>query len=84
LLKAKKLLMKISSCSLALERLIINIGEACSKLSIEFQNNHPEIEWKNIVGMRTLIHAYHRIESEQVWEVGVRDIPNLIKNLNSN
>jgi uncharacterized protein with HEPN domain len=35
------------------------IGEAASKLSREFRDVHPEIEWHDIIGMRRrLIHNY--------------------------
>lgn len=69
---------------LAVERLIISIGEACSKMSPDYQVGHPDIPWRNIIGMRNiLIHAYHRIEVTQVWQSASVDIPNLVNSLKS-
>ena len=67
---------------LALERLIISIGESCSKITSDFQNAHPEIPWRDIIGMRNLlIHAYHRIEISQVWKAASEDIPTLVHSI---
>lgn len=67
---------------LALERLIISIGEACSKITLDFQNAHPEIQWRDIISMRNLlIHAYHRIETSQVWKAASEDIPTLVHSI---
>lgn len=67
---------------LALERLIISIGEACSKLTLDFQYAHSEIPWRDIIGMRNLlIHAYHRIEISQVWKAETEDIPTLVRSI---
>lgn len=67
---------------LALERLIISIGETCSKISVEFQESHPDIPWRDIVGMRNLlIHAYHRIEIAQVWKTATVDVPALVRSI---
>ena len=70
---------------LSIERLIISIGEACSKISPEFQAAHPEIPWRDIVSMRNLlIHAYQRIDLIQVWKAASKDLPDLVQNLNTN
>jgi uncharacterized protein with HEPN domain len=67
---------------LAVERLIISIGESCSKMSVAFQGSHPEIPWRDIVAMRNLlIHAYHRIEITQVWKTATTDIPELVHSI---
>lgn len=52
----------------AVERALQNIGEACTKISAEFKEVNPEVDWKSILGMRTyLAHAYHRIDANIVW-----------------
>jgi len=69
---------------LAIERLIISIGEACSKMSAGFQESHPDIPWRDIIGMRNLlIHAYHRIEITQVWKAATLDVPILVTSIKS-
>lgn len=67
---------------LSIERLIISIGEACNKISPEFQATHPEIPWRDIVSMRNLlIHAYQRTDLIQVWKAASEGIPELVQNL---
>lgn len=67
---------------LAVERLIISIGEACSKMSADYQESHSDIPWRDIIGMRNLlIHAYHRIEITQVWTTATVDVPALVRSI---
>lgn len=38
----------------------------------------PEIPWSKMIGMRNiLVHDYFRIDTEIVWQVVERDLPNL-------
>ncbi len=44
------------------------VGEAASKISIELRDEHPEIPWAVIVGMRhRLVHAYSDINHDILW-----------------
>lgn len=66
----------------AVMRLIQIIGEAARKVSDEYQEEHPEIPWRLVIGMRNrLVHEYFRIIPEKVWEVVEKDIPGLISHL---
>ena len=70
---------------LAIERLLELIGEASSHFSKEFKASIPNVEWKEIIGMRVLLaHAYHRVDFEIVWTAATVSVPDLvihIKNL---
>ena len=66
----------------AVMRTLEIIGEAASKISQETRNAHPEIQWKDIIGMRNrLIHEYFRIDLEKVWDAVKNDIPDLIEKI---
>jgi len=66
----------------AVERCMGIIGEAASQVSKEFQEIHPEIPWRKIIGMRhRLIHAYSEVRLDVVWEVVQNDLPSLIETL---
>lgn len=54
------------------------IGEAAKKLPLEFRNEHPDIDWKAMTGMRDkLIHDYFGVDYEIVWDVVTHEIPPL-------
>lgn len=56
------------------------IGEAAGKLSAEFKEAHPEIEWKAIVGFRhRIVHAYGKVMPDILWDTVENNIPELRK-----
>lgn len=62
------------SCSLC----IIQMGEAVNRLSADFVEFHPEIDWKRIYGMRChLVHGYDMFDAEIVWDAIKRCVPPL-------
>jgi uncharacterized protein with HEPN domain len=57
-------------------------GEAACKVSLEFQQLHPEIPWAKITGMRhILVHDYFQIDLEIVWAVVEKELPVLKEKL---
>ena len=64
---------------LALTHLVQVIGEAARHVSREFCNEHPEIPWQEIVGMRhKVVHDYLGVDEDIVWQVVTTDLPKLI------
>jgi uncharacterized protein with HEPN domain len=60
------------------------IGEAATKVSIDFREQHPEIDWAQMIGMRhRLVHDYRNINVEKVWEALESGVPDLIEQLES-
>ena len=58
----------------AIVRTLGIIGEAAIKISQETKDAHPEIPWKELVGMRNrLIHEYFRVDIEKVWDTVNKD-----------
>ena len=54
------------------------IGEAEYMLTKEFRNDHPELDWDAIEGMRhVLVHGYYKIKPNRVWTTLQTDIPAL-------
>lgn len=54
------------------------IGEAVKHLSDEIREDHPDIPWRQITGMRDIIiHEYFGITLEMVWIVATEDILDL-------
>ena len=66
----------------ALVRAIEIVGEAANSVSDERKSNHPEIAWKQIIGMRNrLLHGYFDIDLDILWDTVNNYIPVLIKQL---
>lgn len=58
---------------------IIVLGEAANRLSNEFREQHSEVPWKNIIGMRNILaHQYDEVNPDEVWQVVRQDIPELM------
>lgn len=54
------------------------IGEAVKNLSAPLKEEHPDIEWREIAGMRDkVIHRYFEINWQIVWNVITDDLPTL-------
>jgi uncharacterized protein with HEPN domain len=59
---------------------IIITGEIVKRLSQEFRQDHPEIPWKQIAGMRDkLVHDYNKVDLDLTWEVTQSSIPELLE-----
>lgn len=57
---------------------IIVIGEAAVRISRDFQRDHPEIPWTDMIGMRhRLVHGYDEVKWDRVWDTVVVDLPKL-------
>jgi uncharacterized protein with HEPN domain len=64
---------------LGLTHLVQVIGEAARKVSPEFQEEHPGIPWRQIIGMRhRIVHDYMRVDEDILWEVVNHDLPKLL------
>ena len=62
----------------AVVRRIEIIGEAVKNLPLTFRKKYPEVEWREVAGMRDkLIHHYFGIEMSIVWETSKKDLSKL-------
>ena len=80
--QTREALDKNRMLALSLVQLIEIVGEAATQVTREFQSQHPEIPWAQIVGMRNrLIHAYFDIDMDRVWKIVKDDLPPLVVKL---
>lgn len=60
----------------AVVREIEIIGMAANNVSNEFQENHPEIPWGKMIGIRNRIaHEYFNVNYSIVWDTTQDDLP---------
>jgi uncharacterized protein with HEPN domain len=51
------------------------MGEAANMLTHEFRETHSETQWRQVTNMRNfLIHGYHNVEEDLVWEAVSKDL----------
>ncbi len=59
------------------------LGEAARVLSSTVREQHPEIPWSNMIGMRNILaHNYFEIDLEIVWAAVEFEIPALKLKIN--
>jgi len=62
----------------AFVRSIEIIGEAAKHVPEPFRNEHPQLEWRAMAGMRDrLVHGYFGVDYELVWDVAANKVPEL-------
>jgi len=67
---------------LSLVRLLEIVGEAARRVPEETQLRHPEIPWRQIIGLRNrLIHGYDAIDFDIMWATVTIDLPPLVEML---
>jgi uncharacterized protein with HEPN domain len=63
----------------AVERKLEILGEAARRISAGFQAEHPEIDWRNTIGLRNVIaHRYDQVEQEELWRIVQTILPDLL------
>ena len=61
---------------------VMILGEASRRVSPEFRARHPQIPWREMIGMRNrLIHGYDGVDYEIVWDVLANHAPMLVREL---
>jgi uncharacterized protein with HEPN domain len=54
------------------------MGEAASKLPDSYVDDHPDVEWHKIIGIRNrLIHGYFGVSTAIIWETIQQHLPKL-------
>jgi uncharacterized protein with HEPN domain len=66
----------------AVERDLGIIGEAARQVSSEFRDQHPEIPWSSVIGLRNVLaHEYGDVLVQRVWEIATTHAPELADSL---
>lgn len=58
------------------------IGEAARQTPKSFKEKHPEIPWRETIGLRNVIaHEYFGLDNEIIWDVIKTRIPSLAEQI---
>ncbi len=61
---------------------LLQLGEQAGKIPRRVRDAHPEIAWRETIGLRhRIVHAYYQIEPEQLWEIIQAHVPALAQRL---
>ncbi len=57
---------------------LIVIGEAANAVPDDIQQKYPQIDWRNVIGLRNAIaHEYFRLNLDRIWDIVEVEIPEL-------
>lgn len=61
---------------------LLVLGEAVKRLSTSFREQHPDVPWKAIAGMRDrLLHGYDDVDLDLFWKTLDEELPALLDRL---
>ena len=61
---------------------LIQISESARKLTDAFKESHSQIPWNDVYGLRNrIVHDYGMVNMHIVYSTLVKDIPDLMNNL---
>jgi uncharacterized protein with HEPN domain len=64
------------------DRVFVVLGQAARGTSPEVQAAHPEIPWRQMIGMRNVVvHDYADVDLTLVWKTVNEDLPGLMARL---
>jgi uncharacterized protein with HEPN domain len=73
---SKETFLRDETLQRAFVRSLEIIGEAAKQLPDDFRQQHSQLEWRAMAGMRDrLIHAYFGVDYDIVWDAVTRKIP---------
>lgn len=58
------------------------IGEATKNIPTDYRKKHERINWRGMAGLRdVVIHGYFNVDSEVIWEIITKDLPDIKKKI---
>lgn len=68
--------------TLGLLKCVETVGEAAYRITRNYRDAHPQIDWEALIAMRhSLVHDYHAVDLDALWNTVTVDLPALIPSL---
>ena len=68
----------------AVERQFEILGEGARKVSAPLKDEHPEIPWKRMIGLRNILaHRYYAVDHALLWEIIHEKLPPVLDQIRS-
>jgi uncharacterized protein with HEPN domain len=68
----------------AVERQFGVLGEAARKVSASFKSEHPEIQWRQMIGLRNILaHRYYATDHAVIWQIIHEKLPPILDQVGS-
>src|SRR5438105_15962372 len=68
----------------AIERQFEILGEEARKVSASFKSEHPEIPWRQMVGLRNILaHRYYATDQALIWQIIHEKLPPILDQIRS-
>lgn len=62
----------------SISHVLYRMSEASVQIDEQFKNENPEIQWKDIYGLRVLLaHIYHNVDFSILYNITTSNIPSL-------
>jgi uncharacterized protein with HEPN domain len=54
------------------------LGEAARNIPDDLREEHPEIPWRRMIGLRNIVaHQYFGIDETVIWKIATEDVPSV-------
>lgn len=66
----------------AVERELAILGEAAKHVPADARARHPQVDWRQMAGLRDVLnHAYFQVDAQVLWQVVREELPGNIEAL---
>lgn len=55
------------------------LGEAARNIPDDLREEHPEVPWRRMIGLRNIVaHQYFGVDETVIWKIATDDVPSIV------